>query len=425
MSTSLRVLLVTDAFPPICGGSGWSTFELARGLTLAGHHVDVLKIDVGFAPGLHEAKYQGLRVTTLRGRTPDLPIVRNLVKNERMWHEGAEYLIRTRLRDEPVDILHAQHVMSTVPAIRAGLATDTRVVVTVRDYWPVCYWSDLIHDPASPTLCPGCSVRMMTRCVQPRAGRASLAAWSVIPYMRRNLSAKRRTLAQADAIVAVSSTIARDLRTRAPEVAATPMYTIPNAVDMTALNEVYDRSAPPIAGPYVLYAGKLATNKGVQFLVGAAREAEIDGPLVVIGDGPLRASLREEARAAGLDLRELGWRDRHEVWAWMRHATALVFPSYGPESLSRVLIEAAALGTPIAAMDTGGTRDILQSGVTALLSSDPTGLARDLRRLVRHPDLRARLGDAARADVAVRFSAPTVVARIEQVYRSLLSADAA
>ena len=40
----------------------------------------------------------------------------------------------------------------------------------------------------------------------------------------------------------------------------------------------------------------------------------------------------------------------------------LIFPSRGPESLSRVLIEASALGVPIAAMDTGGTRDIDRAG---------------------------------------------------------------
>ena len=62
----------------------------------------------------------------------------------------------------------------------------------------------------------------------------------------------------------------------------------------------------------------------------------------------------------------------------MRHATMLAFPSYGPESLSRVLLEAAALGVPIAAMDTGGTRDILHPGTTGLLSSDVEGFARDL-----------------------------------------------
>ncbi len=76
----------------------------------------------------------------------------------------------------------------------------------------------------------------------------------------------------------------------------------------------------------------------------------------------------------------------------MRHATLLAFPSYGPESLSRVLIEAAALGVPIAAMDTGGTRDIIQHRVTGLLSTDVGRLrARPGRaRRGRAPPARAR-----------------------------------
>lgn len=425
MSRALRVLLVTDAFPPVCGGSGWSTFELARGLTLRGHHVEVLKVDVGFAPGLHESHYQGLRVTTLRGSTPDVPVVRNLIKNERMWGKAAEYLIGDRLKNEPVDILHAQHVMSTVPAIRAAAATDTPVVATVRDYWPVCFWSDLIYDPAAPDLCPRCTVQMMTRCVQPRAGRAAIAAWSLIPYMRRNLRVKRQTLAGADAVIAVSAAIARDLRARSPELAQAAVHTIPNPVDMTALDEAYDRAAAPLDTPYVLYAGKLATNKGAHYLVSAFQQTGLHCPLVVAGDGPLHQSIAAAAGAAGIDLRVLGWRDRSEVWAWMRHARVLMFPSYGPESLSRVLIEAAALGTPIAAMETGGTRDILRPGETGLLSTSPEGLARDVARLAQDEVLRSSIGAAARADVHVRFAADSVVARVEQVYRSLLLPDAA
>ena len=101
--------------------------------------------------------------------------------------------------------MHAQHVMTTVPSIRAGAAAGMPVVATVRDYWPVCYWSDLIYDPAQPSLCPACTVPMMTRCVRPRAGAASVAAWSLIPYMRANLRTKRRTLARAGAVIAVSS----------------------------------------------------------------------------------------------------------------------------------------------------------------------------------------------------------------------------
>jgi len=203
------------------------------------------------------------------------------------------------------------------------------------------------------------------------------------------------------------------------------MYTIPNPVDMTALDEIHDHTVRPTAEPYVLYAGKLALNKGVQFLMPALRAAGLAWPLVVIGDGPMRGRLEAEGRAAGIEVRELGWLPRREVWTWMRHATLLAFPSYGPESLSRVLIEAAALGVPIAAMDTGGTRDILHAGTTGLLSADPDAFARDLARLAGDERLRASLAAAARADVRVRFASTSVVEQVEQVYRSLLRPQAA
>ena len=83
----------------------------------------------------------------------------------------------------------------------------------------------------------------------------------------------------------------------------------------------------------------------------------------------------------------------------------LVFPSRGPESLSRVLIEASALGIPIAAMDTGGTRDIVEHDVTGLLSTSPEGLARDVRRLRQDAALRQRLGEAARRKIEREFDA--------------------
>jgi glycosyltransferase involved in cell wall biosynthesis len=139
----------------------------------------------------------------------------------------------------------------------------------------------------------------------------------------------------------------------------------------------------------------------------------------------MRAALEAEAVSRRLDVRFLGWRDRTDVWAWMRHAMMLAFPSYGPESLSRVLLEAAALGVPIAAMETGGTGDILRAGATALLSDTPDAFARDLARLGRDERLRGALGHAARADVRARFSVTSVVDRVEQVYRGLLEPRAA
>lgn len=424
MSVPLRVLITTDSFPPNCGGSGWSTWELVRGLNARGHHVDVVRIDAN-APqeGVVETSYQDWPVTIFNNPSTSKPLVRNIAKNELLWSSFEHFLTR-RLETRPADIIHAQHVMTTVPSIRAGAAGGVPVVATVRDYWPVCYWSTLIYNPAAPDLCPSCTIAHMARCVAPRVGGLAIAGWPVIPYMRANLKRKRETLARASAIIAVSSVIADDLKARAPELAATELFTIPNPIDLSAL-EAHDRVVPLLAGPYVIYAGKLEPNKGVQFLVDAYARSGLTWPLVIAGDGSLRADIERDARARGIDLRVLGWLDRHDVWTWMRHAAILAFPSYGPESLSRVLIEGAALGLSIAAMDTGGTRDIVQHEATGLLSTDAEGLGRDLARLAHDDRLRAALGSAARAHARARFAAESVVARIEQVYRGLIPPRAA
>lgn len=415
--TSRRILLVTDSFPPGSGGSGWSTFELARHLHARGHAVSVVHAKPGDATGILETSYEGIPVTQFQRRVPNLPLIRNVLKNERLWVELSRYLV-DRLKHSPADIIHAQHVMTTVPSIRAGRRAGIPVIATVRDYWPVCYWSDLIVSPTAPALCPACTVEGMRACIPPRAGSVGRAAWSLIPYMRRNLATKRRELAHADAIVAVSTAIARDLRARAPELSGTRLEVIHNPVNMSGLDPVEANAG---AAPHVLYAGKLAINKGVQFLLPALDNAKISWPLVVIGDGPMRSELEAEARRRGRAVEWLGWRDRTEVLDAMRRATILAFPSYGPESLSRVLIEASALGVPIAAMDTGGTGDIIVDQLTGLLTSTADEFARALERLAAEAFLRSKLGRNAAAHAREHFDASRVGAKIEALYESVLA----
>jgi glycogen(starch) synthase len=112
--------------------------------------------------------------------------------------------------------------------------------------------------------------------------------------------------------------------------------------------------------------------------------------------------------------------DQEAAATWMAHAAMLIFPSRGPESLSRVLIEASALGIPIAAMRTGGTGDIVIHDQTGLLSENAEELAEDIRRLRGDAALRARLGAAARLHAASHFDAAAVVARVERLYVTLL-----
>jgi glycosyltransferase involved in cell wall biosynthesis len=311
-------------------------------------------------------------------------------------------------------------VLTALPSIEAAHRNGLPAVCTVRDYWPVCYWSDLLHTREGDALCPGCSVGGMAQCVRPRAGAMWPAALPMIPYMRANLARKRRGLAAADAIVAVSSAIAADLRARAPELANARIETIPNPIDVADIRARARASRPSMSGPYAVYMGKLAPNKGTRHLVDIARQADLRWPLAIVGDGPDRPALETAARASGRDIRFTGWVDRDAATSWLAHASLLIFPSRGPESLSRVLLEASALGIPIAAMLTGGTRDIVNHEETGLLSHRAEDLAQDVRRLAGDEALRQRLGHAARARAETTFDAPAVVARVGALYRALV-----
>jgi glycosyltransferase involved in cell wall biosynthesis len=417
----MRILLATDAFPPICGGSGWSTYELARGLRAQGHGVWIVQPRSGVSRGARTRGYDEFEVTEFGAPAPPVPYLRNYFKNEKLYADLADFLTGLIAR-ERIDIVHGQHVMTSIPAIRAAHRASIPAVCTVRDYWPVCYWSDLIHTSDGMTLCPGCSASMMTRCVKPHAHALWPLTLPMIPYMRANLARKQHGLGEADAIVAVSSTIASDLRKRSPDLAAARMQIIPNAVHIDALRSAAAATAPPMAGRYALYLGKLAPNKGTTHLVPIIERADLDWPLVVAGDGPERAKIENDAAQSSRNIRFVGWVDQRAATAWMAHASMLVFPSRGPESLSRVLIEASALGVPIAAMNTGGTADVIVNDRTGLLSESPEQLADDIRRLRDDEALRARLGSQARLHAASKFDTSIVVPQIERLYVELLEA---
>ena len=369
---------------------------------------------------MRETEYDALRVSQFGFPAPNVPFIRNYFKNERLYALLTEYLTDLIARERS-DVVHGQHVMTCLPSVAAAARAGVSSVCTVRDYWPVCYWSNLIHTTDEAELCPGCSTGMMSACIRPRAGALWPLALPLIPYMRANLERKRTGLAAADAVIAVSTTIASDLRARVPQLASTRVETIPNPVNIAELRERAALTEPMNTAPYAVYLGKLEPNKGSSHLIEIVERANLDWPLVIVGDGAERAQLEAQAaQSPGRATIFTGWVDRATAMRWLAHASMLIFPSRGPESLSRVLIEASALGIPIAAMNTGGTPDIIVHGETGLLSTSLDGLTADVKRLRGDAALRERLGQAARDHVESRFDAPVVVERIERVYEDLL-----
>jgi len=385
----MNVLLTTDSFPP-GGGSGRSTATLAKALKRRGHRVRVV-VARREASGLKP--WEGIEVA-------EVPIPASKLGNARARERAFSSGIVLAAGEEAWDLVHAQHWLSAAATRRALPRLPT--VVTVRDYWPVCIWSTMLSgfEP-----CPGCSYTRRITCI----GRHRPSLWPISavlpPLVGRELESRRRVLEGASAVTAVSRHVAGTLPLERVSV-------VPNFVD--PLTEEPTRPAD-VPEHYLLFVGKLEPGKAPDRLLPILGAARAEIPLLVAGSGSLEAGLR----AKGGDVRYLGWVEEERVLALIKHADCLLFPSRWQEPLSRVLLDAIALGAVIVAEPTGGTEEIVVDGESGLLGRGVEELGRALRRVLDEPLLARRLREGARRRAAAVFSEEVVLPRVERLYRSV------
>jgi glycosyltransferase involved in cell wall biosynthesis len=247
-----------------------------------------------------------------------------------------------------------------------------------------------------------------------------------VPFQRPARWLMRRVatfgLRHADLGRAISAATERQLATAAP---ALPIDRFPAWVDIEALRTI-SRSAPPSSSRDVLYVGALARIKGVHVLIdafAAALPAATPARLVIVGPESnisYAHGLRTKVRALGIEARIVfaGERSSDEVAQLMSRARIVAVPSLS-EGLSRVTLEAMAVGTPVVASRVGGIPDLVVDNETGWLVSpnDAGALADGLRRAFAGPAVDA-LGARARQRAYTLASADAYVAG----HRRLLAA---
>lgn len=178
---------------------------------------------------------------------------------------------------------------------------------------------------------------------------------------------------------------------------------------------------PDHARPRVGVIGRLAEQKGHIDLLHALAWVRQVMPveLVVIGDGPLEAELRDAAAHLGIAeaVTWLGRRD--DVPALLASLDLLVSSSWW-EGFPTVILEAMAAGVPVVATDVSGSRELVQPGVTGLLvpAHQPARLAAAIVGMLNNPHAAAAMAQRAHA-FAQQFTMQATAQAYAALYREL------
>lgn len=184
-----------------------------------------------------------------------------------------------------------------------------------------------------------------------------------------------------------------------------------------------------VPGPFLLFVGRLASNKGLRTLMEAFSRLGRTHPelsLVLVGeDGGEAAALQEDIRRRGLGerVRWVGFVPEETLLASAyAEATALVLPSEY-EAFGLVLLEALAQGTPVVASRVGGIPGIVQDGENGLLvpPSDPPALSEALERILSDPVRARAMGASGRVHTVPRFTWDRVAEDLSRLYDQVLS----
>ena len=175
----------------------------------------------------------------------------------------------------------------------------------------------------------------------------------------------------------------------------------------------------PAEAKIVGIVATLRSWKGHRYLIDAL--AALPDPnlrVVIVGDGPQRAALEEQARGAAVAGRVVFAGNRNDVAPWLAAFDLFALPSYANEGVPQALLQAMFTGLPCVTTDAGAIPEIARNGETALVvpREDAAALAQAIARLVADPALAARLGAAARALVTERHGLDRMLDRMEAVF---------
>jgi glycosyltransferase involved in cell wall biosynthesis len=209
--------------------------------------------------------------------------------------------------------------------------------------------------------------------------------------------------------------------------AASRIDSVPTGIDATRFRPGERAAARAALGlardrTVVGIVATLRSWKGHRFLIEAMARLPGSVDLVIVGDGPMREVLEADVDKSGLRPRTRFAGNQSDVVPWLHALDIFALPSYANEGVPQALVQAMLTGLPCVTTHVGSIAEIALAEATAIVvpPRDAAALAGAIERLMRDEALRKRLGEAARAHCAERYSYESMLERMETVYRQAL-----
>lgn len=394
----MRVDLLTREYPPeIYGGAGVHVAELVRALR---HDIEVVVRAFG-APRDEPGTHGYATPESFEGR------------NAAVGTMGVDLLMAADA--EGADLVHSHTWYANFAGFTAKRLHGIPHVVTAHSLEPLRPWK-----------------------AEQLGGGYRLSSW-----------VERTAFEDADAVIAVSEGMRRDILRAYPAIDPAKVEVVYNGIDLEDWKPNPDAGLARSLGvdpdrPSIIFVGRITRQKGLPYLLRAARLLPPEVQLVLCAGAPDTDEIMAEVRGLVEELRAerdgVVWIDRHlprpELTALLTAATAFVCPSIY-EPLGIVNLEAMACGAPVVGTATGGIPEVVDDGVTGVLvpidqADDGTGTPTDPERyvadlaaaliaVVSDPGRAAEMGAAGRIRAQEHFAWDAIAARTREVYDRVLA----
>jgi starch synthase len=393
----VRVALLTREYPPdVYGGGGVHVEYLARELRR------LVDVDVHAWGATRDGAIGHEAWDALAGSAPELAALRAMSIDLTMAAATAD-----------ADVVHSHTWYANLGGHLTRLVRDIPHVVTAHSLEPLRPWK-----------------------AEQLGGGYALSSFC-----------ERTAIEAADAVIAVSEGMRRDVLAAYPAVDPARVQVIYNGIDAEEYapdrgTDVLERHHIDPDAPTIAFVGRITRQKGVEHLLEAMAHVDPGVQLVLCAGAPDTPEIGAavSARVERLRVQRGGvlWIEqmlpKPEVIQILGHATVFACPSIY-EPLGIVNLEAMACETAVVATATGGIVEVVEDGVTGLLvpidplddgtgePRDPLQFARDfaerLNELVRDPNRARKMGRAGRARVIERFEWAAIAQETVGLYRRL------